>query len=118
MILIVDDEAPVRSMLLALLEDEGYQVVEATNGLEAIERLKRQTERFRLVLLDIMMPYKDGWDVLDELRRDPILATLPVVVLTAGENVQRQAFQHGASAYLSKPFDIRALLQIVEHYLH
>jgi CheY-like chemotaxis protein len=117
MILIVDDEASVRSMLLAVLEDEGYRAVEAVNGAEAIGCLKQERERFRLVLLDIMMPYKNGWDVLDELRRDPILATLPVVMMTAGENVQRWAIQRGATGYLSKPFDIQALLEMVERYL-
>ena len=113
-ILIVDDEAPVRAVVTALLEDTQYDVVGVANGRDAVACLHNDPRRFQLVLLDLMMPYMSGWDVLQAMRAHPTLASIPVVIMTAGANVRQQAFDLGAAAYLSKPLDFDQLLDIAE----
>ena len=116
-ILVVDDEASVRAMLIALLEDACYDVRGAANGRDALAQLREEPGRFRLLLLDVMMPFLSGWDVLLALQSDPALAGLPIVMRTAGANVQRQALDLGAVGYLSKPIDFDLLFSIIEqHY--
>ena len=113
-ILVVDDEAPVRAVLVALLEDTQYDVVGVANGRDAVACLRNDPGRFQLVLLDLMMPDMSGWDVLQTIRAHPTLASIPVVIMTAGANVRQQALDRGAAAYLPKPLDFDQLLDIAE----
>lgn len=116
-ILVVDDEVSVRAMLIALLEDMQYDVRGAANGRDALARLRNEPGRFRLILLDLMMPFMSGWDVLLSMQSDPALADIPIVMMTAGADVRRQALDLGAVGYVSKPVDLDQLLGIVEqHY--
>ena len=116
-ILVVDDEASVRAMLIALLDDVRYDAVGATNGRDAVARLRAEPGRYRLVLLDVMMPFMSGWDVLLAIQSDPALAAIPIVMMTAGANVREQALDLGAVGYVPKPIDIDLLLDIIEqHY--
>ena len=115
-ILVVDDEAPVRAVVMAILEDTQYNVIGAANGRDAVACLRRQPGRFQLVLLDIMMPYMSGWDVLGAIQAQPALASIPVVIMTAGANMYQQALERGAAGYLSKPLDFDRLLDIAEHF--
>jgi CheY-like chemotaxis protein len=115
-ILVVDDEAPVRAVVMALLEDTQYDVIGAANGREAVACLRTDPSRFQLVLLDLMMPYMSGWDVLHAMQAHPTLASIPVVIMTAGANVQQQALDRGAAGYLSKPLDFDQLLDIAEQF--
>jgi CheY-like chemotaxis protein len=115
-ILVVDDEAPVRSMLLTFFEDVQYDAFGAPNGRAALACLRGDPGRFHLVLLDLMMPFLSGWDVLLALQSDPALAEIPIVLMTAGANVRQQALELGAVGYLSKPVDFDLLLSIVEQY--
>jgi CheY-like chemotaxis protein len=116
-ILVVDDEASVRTMLIALLEDACYDVSGAASGREAIARLKAEPARYRLILLDVMMPFLSGWDVMLAIQSDPDLARIPIVVMTAGANVRQQALDLGAVGYVSKPVDLDLLLELIErHY--
>ncbi|MEO7913279.1 MAG: response regulator [Roseiflexaceae bacterium] len=115
-ILVVDDEAPVRAVVMAVLEDTHYDVIGVANGREAVTCLCKNPNRFQLVLLDLMMPYMSGWDVLHTIQSHPALAPIPVVVMTAGANVRQQALDRGAAEYLSKPLDLDMLLDIAEHY--
>jgi CheY-like chemotaxis protein len=116
-ILVVDDEAPVQSMLIALLEDARYDVRGVANGRDAIACLRKNPSRFQLVLLDVMMPFMSGWDVLLAMQSDPALAAISIVMMTAGANVRQQALELGAVGYVSKPVDFDLLLSIVEqHY--
>lgn len=112
----IDDEAPVRAVVMALLEDTKYDVIGAGNGLEAMACLRKDPSRFQLVLLDLMMPYMSGWDVLSTMRSQPTLASIPVVIMTAGANACQQALDSGAAAYLSKPLDFDQLLDITEQF--
>ena len=116
-ILVVDDEVSVRAMLIALLEDMQYDVRGAANGRDALARLRNEPGRFRLILLDLMMPFMSGWDVLLAMQSDPALADIPIVMMTAGADVRRQALDLGAVGYVSKPVDFDQLLGMVEqHY--
>jgi CheY-like chemotaxis protein len=105
-ILIVDDEQPIRALMRATLTMAGHQVVEASGGEEALEKIKKQN--VDLVVLDIMMPVTDGYEVLERLKAIPAKANLPVIVVTAksyeSEGIMRE-MTGGAIDHLSKPFD-------------
>jgi len=115
-ILVVDDEGPVRAVVMAILEETHYEVVGAANGREAVACLCKNPSRFQLVLLDLMMPYMSGWDVLNTMQSHPTLAQIPVVIMTAGANVRQQALDYGAAGYLPKPLDFDQLLDVAKHY--
>lgn len=110
-VLIVDDDAGVRTMIERVLEDEGYEVALATDGLDALEQLDAQ--RPGLVLLDLQMPRMDGWALVGEMERRGLRPTIPVVVLTAAGRAQQEATKLGAEGFLAKPFDIMRLLDEV-----
>lgn len=105
-ILIVDDEAPIRALMRATLSMAGHQVVEASGGEEALEKIKKQN--FDLMVLDIMMPVTDGYEVLERVRAIPSRAHIPVIVVTAksyeSEGIMRE-MTAGAIDHISKPFD-------------
>ena len=110
-VLVVDDEAEIRELCRVNLEFEGFEVVEAANGAEALEAVRRQ--RPDLVFLDLMMPGVDGWDVLHELKSDDDLSSIPVILLTAksGEDDQMRGWQEGILEYVSKPFNPLSLAE-------
>jgi DNA-binding response OmpR family regulator len=110
-VLVVDDEAEIRELCRVNLEFEGFDVVEAKNGSEAIELARRV--RPDLVFLDLMMPGVDGWDVLHALKTDDDLASIPVILLTAksGEEDQMRGWQEGILEYVSKPFNPLSLAE-------
>jgi CheY-like chemotaxis protein len=116
-ILVCDDATPVRQLVRTVLEREGHEIVEAADGDESI-RLVRAT-RPDLVVLDMVMPGQSGLDVLDELRSDPTLRGMPVLLLTGSHVIanRRTACEFGASAYLAKPFSVGELLGTVEQLL-
>jgi CheY-like chemotaxis protein len=116
LILVVDDEDAVRTLLVDILADAGHITLSAINGSEAIACLRRHKTSIQLILLDVMMPSMNGWDVLKELQRDPALAAIPVVMMTAGGNVRQKAQERGASGYLPKPTDLDTLLEMIERY--
>jgi two-component system response regulator ResD len=105
-ILIVDDEAPIRALMRATLTMAGHEVVEAGGGEEALKKIKK--DDFDLVVLDIMMPVTDGYEVLERVKAMPAKATIPVIVVTAkpyeSEGIMRE-MTAGAIDHISKPFD-------------
>ena len=105
-ILIVDDEAPIRALMRATLTMAGHQVVEAGGGEEALEKIKKAD--FDLVVLDIMMPVTDGYEVLERVKAIPAKAHTPVIVVTAkpyeSEGIMRE-MTAGAIDHINKPFD-------------
>ena len=117
-ILIVDDEPAVRSLMAVTLKLAGHTVVEAGGGEEALALLERQP--FDLVVLDIMMPVTDGYEVLGRLRAMKDRAHTPVIVVTAKgfdtEGLMREA-AGGAVDHLAKPFDPEELERAVERVL-
>jgi len=104
-VLVVDDTDTNRDLLARRLRSLGYEVTLAANGVEAIERLVEAT--FDLVLLDVMMPEMDGFAVLERLRADPVLSRVPVVMISAVDEVASVArcIELGAVDYLPKPFN-------------
>lgn len=115
-ILIVDDEADILEMLKYNLQKEGYTVLTAKNGTRALEEVKHNPS---LVLLDVMMPEMDGWEVCKRLKRDEKTAGIPVLFLTAkGSEVDEVVgFELGADDYIVKPISVRKLLARVKAVL-
>lgn len=111
---IIDDEPNIRETACFILELEGYDVVTACNGEEALGLLRK--ERPKIVLLDVMMPKKNGYEVCAEVKADPELRDIFVVMLTAkGQKMDKQkAIEVGADHYMTKPFDDEEILQILE----
>jgi CheY-like chemotaxis protein len=116
-VLVVDDEPDVLLLCRVNLEFEGYEVVEASDGEQAMERLSEQT--FDVMLLDVMMPKMDGWQVLEAVKADDELKDLPVVMLTAKVQDQDQirGWSQGAADYITKPFSPLALSQVLQDVL-
>jgi DNA-binding response OmpR family regulator len=121
-VLVVDDDRVTRMLVRLLLEKEGYEVVEGENGTQAIELAMR--EKPNLLVIDLLMPQMDGYEAIAHIRRQPLLATLPVMVLTseAGAAVEQRVLELGADDYLAKPFEpalliarIRASFRRTEH---
>jgi len=110
-ILVVDDDDDLRAFVTEALSGEGYAVIEAANGAEALAAV--HAEPPDLILLDVRMPDVNGWQVLDELRSAAGPQT-PVVVSTASYSGQDRALQSGAQGYLAKPFDLTALFECVD----
>lgn len=108
-ILVVDDEVDIAEAIADVLTHEGYSVATATNGRDGLDRLA-ELGRPCLVLLDIMMPWMRGYEVLARLRADPRFHAIPVAVITA----TRQPQPEGTTGLLLKPFDLWELLALVE----
>jgi signal transduction histidine kinase/CheY-like chemotaxis protein len=110
LILIVDDHEHNRALLARRLQREGHRSASAANGRQALEMARARS--FDLILLDIMMPEMDGYQVLERLRADPVLRHVPVIVISAVNDRESvlKCIELGAEDYLFKPFD-RALLQ-------
>lgn len=115
-IMIVEDDEAIRETLAAVLEDEGYLVQRAANGREALQQLRAGAELPCVILLDLMMPIMSGWDFRVEQRRDPLLADIPVIVLSADHEVRARAAEIEAQSYLAKPMDLTALIDAVRQY--
>jgi CheY-like chemotaxis protein len=113
-VLIVEDDPDAREALAAFLEGEGYTVLEAEHGAEALDRLR--TSAVCLVLLDLMMPVMNGWTFRAEQLRDPALAQVPVVVVTADSTAARRAGSLGVAGFMTKPIDFARLLTLVEQH--
>ncbi len=114
-ILVVDDEQRMRKLVRDFLEKEGYQVLEAGDGMEAMEQFY-QDKDIALIILDIMMPKMDGWQVLREIRQT---SKVPVIMLTArsDERDELQGFELGVDEYISKPFSPKILVARVDAVL-
>jgi CheY-like chemotaxis protein len=115
-ILIVDDDADVREMLGQLFAIEGYAVATAGNGREALDQLRHADQLADLILLDLMMPVMDGWQFRLEQQRDPRLASIPVVVLSAVYNARERAALLGAVDYMQKPVEFDKLIETAERH--
>lgn len=114
-ILIVDDESRMRKLVRDFLERAGYRVVEAENGLEAME-IFYENKDISLLVLDVMMPKMDGWQVCREVRQS---SQIPIIMLTARseERDELQGFELGVDEYISKPFSPKILVARVEAIL-
>jgi CheY-like chemotaxis protein len=115
-VLLVEDDTDTRSALAAVLVDEGYAVVEARHGLEALERLRQLPSTVRVILLDLMMPVMDGIGFRRVQAGDPSIADIPVVIFSAQGNLGAQGESLGAEAVLRKPVDLDVVLDTVRRF--
>jgi CheY-like chemotaxis protein len=113
-ILIVDDEEVIRKFLKIHLTKLGYEVMEAMDGEQAIERLGK--DDFDLLICDILMPKKDGWEVIKEVKSSPKTKDIPVIVLTAKneDSDMFKGYDLGANYFMTKPFSKAQLLYGLE----
>jgi CheY-like chemotaxis protein len=114
-ILLVDDDAPSVEALRSLLEGEGHVVSTADNGRRALEML-RGPNAFCVILLDLMMPVMNGYEFREEQLKDPRLASIPVIVLTADGRAREKAAELNARHFLQKPLSPPDLLNAVAEY--
>jgi len=116
-ILIVDDEPFILKSLSFVLTKEGFQIETANNGLEAMEKIRR--DKPDIVFLDIMMPKKNGMEVCEWIREDPVLKNIYVIILTAkGQELDREkGFSIGADEYMTKPFSPSSVVKRLKEIL-
>jgi CheY-like chemotaxis protein len=114
-LLIVEDDFDIRDTLAQILEEEGYRVLGASNGQEALDQLKNG-EVPCLILLDLMMPVMNGWQFRAEQLKDPRLAAIPVVIISADAAVHEKVGSLSAVAVMKKPIQLERLLEIVGKY--
>jgi two-component system alkaline phosphatase synthesis response regulator PhoP len=113
-VLIIDDEAPIRLLCRVNLETEGMEVLEAADGESGIETARK--ERPDVILLDVMMPRLDGWDVADQLLEKESTREIPIIFLTARAEVRDRArgLDIGGVEYVTKPFNPLELAPLIE----
>ncbi len=111
-VLVVDDDASILDTVTAILSGEGYDVVSAASGQEALDAVARKHPL--VILLDMRMPTMDGWAVARALRGQGI--DVPIIVMTAAESARRWADEVGAEGYLAKPFGLDELLAAVDRF--
>lgn len=113
-IMVVDDEPYIARVIKFKLEQEGYIVISANDGITGLNKIRE--EKPDLVLLDVMMPGMTGYEVCQKIKGDAELAGIPVVILTAKgqERDREQGFSMGASDYITKPFSPNRLLELVK----
>ncbi|MFP3898423.1 MAG: PleD family two-component system response regulator [Dehalococcoidia bacterium] len=114
-ILLVDDDVDLVKVMSGALESKAYEVIVAYNGLDGLEKAKR--EKPDLVVLDILMPIADGFTFADQFRKDPALADVPVLALTGFSESLGQPFPFDVSEYIMKPIKPRELVAKVEESL-
>jgi CheY-like chemotaxis protein len=109
-VMVVEDDGLIRESIVEALQDHGYVVTSVGNGRDALDALAASPPP-DVILLDLMMPVMDGRSFRDEQLRDPALAAIPVVVLSAASDVARAAADMGVAGVLRKPVTLRVLLE-------
>lgn len=113
---VIDDDEDIREALRFVLELEGYGVVEAKDGDEALRRVREACPRCSVILLDLMMPHASGWDFRRRQLEDPDIADVPVIVLSGAHGLAKSAAELNASGYLQKPIDVTQLIAMIERH--
>ena len=116
-ILVVDDESRIRKLLKDFLIKESYSILEAADGVEALKVYGENSNKIKLILLDVMMPKLDGWSVLRQIRQS---SKVPVIMLTARSEEQDElfGFELGVEEYISKPFSPKILVARIKAILN
>ncbi len=116
-VLIVDDEPNIVLSLEFLIQEAGYEVRVARNGEQALKAIEEIPPS--LILLDVMMPKKDGFDVCERVRANPAWKDIRIIMLTAkGRDIEREkGLALGADTYITKPFSTRAVLELIRRHL-
>jgi CheY-like chemotaxis protein len=114
-VLLVDDDVSSVDAMRELLELAGHRVVCAENGKDALERL-REANSYCVILLDMMMPVMNGYEFREEQLKDPTLAEIPVIIVTADSQAREKARQLGTQRFFQKPLSPPDLLKAVSEY--
>ena len=109
-VLVVEDQELNRDILGMILEDD-YEVLYAENGVEALDMIQAHLNNLSIVLLDLMMPVMDGFEVLERVRADEVMRRIPIIVLTAEKDAELRALQLGAADFITKPYDMHEVIQ-------
>ena len=109
LVLVVDDQEINRDSLEIILKDD-YEIIYAENGKEAIDQMRGHANELSLVLLDLMMPVMNGFEVMEIVREDEQLKHIPIIVLTAEKSAELRALQMGAADFITKPFDMSEVI--------
>ncbi len=115
-ILIVDDDEVIRPVWTKMLQRAGHQVMSASRAQEALDYLRQAQPLPNLILLDLMMPTMDGLQFLKELKQEPLLANVPVIVISGAELERSRFAPFGIVSYLQKPFTLKELLATVAQF--
>ena len=110
LVLVVEDQEINQMVLGDILEEDGYEVIYADNGLEGLEAIQANLSSLSIILLDLMMPVMDGFQVLERVRGDPEMRRIPIIVLTAEKSAELKALQMGAADFITKPFDMHEII--------
>lgn len=119
LILYIEDERPVLELVRHAFKMSGYNIVGATSGRQGLELMRRQKPK--VLLLDLMMPDFNGWDVYREMKQDTHLSNIPVIVVTAKVPTRNNLIIDDlppVDDYITKPFDVEQLVRSVENFLH
>jgi CheY-like chemotaxis protein len=115
-VLVVEDDFDVLGAIAAILEEAGYEVVRAANGVEALGQLGDLKGRCDLILLDLMMPVMNGWDFRRKQKETPAFAGVPVLLMSAGAHMATVSGDLDAVGYLTKPVELSDLLDVVRRH--
>ncbi len=115
-VMVVEDDETIRDSLIEYLADQGYQTKAAADGKQALDELAADPISPCLIVLDLMMPVMDGWTFRAEQMRDPHLAQIPTIVISAYRDLSQQVKDLGLIGYLKKPIDLKKLLSIVAEH--
>ena len=113
-VLLVDDDFAILELLKDILGTEGYEVIEASNGVEAIDRARRY--RPAAVLMDLMMPVMSGTEATIRLKADPATAGIPVLAMSAGRNLTAVGLDIPADDFIPKPYDLSELIERIARH--
>jgi CheY-like chemotaxis protein len=116
MVLLVDDDRGSCEALAEFLSLRGHDVQCATNGNEALRLLAESQDPPAVIFLDLMMPVLDGWSFLAERAKNPLIAEIPVVIVSGCRDVTQKAKEAGAVAVMRKPVEAQSILRVVEHF--
>jgi CheY-like chemotaxis protein len=114
-VLVVDDDADIRETVAEILRDEGYEVETAANGAEALAVLRGMQPA--LILLDLAMPVMSGEELRAEMLREPALAAIPTVVMTAADRIREKTAGMNVAAALAKPVRMKELIETVARFV-
>ena len=117
-VLIVDDSAVIRNSLCFLLENEGFEVQTAANGIEGLE--KAQAHQFDTIIADINMPKMHGYDLIEEIRKKENYKDVPIIIITTEEEAvdKKKGFEAGANLFLIKPTEPKKMVKYVKMFLN
>jgi two-component system, chemotaxis family, chemotaxis protein CheY len=112
-VMIIEDDPDIRAALADVIAEDGHETITAANGRDALEQLQTSAVAPCVIVLDLMMPVMDGWQFAAGLREVSAWASIPIVIVSAGDDVEGEARRLGARGHLRKPVDLDDLLATV-----